>query len=648
VASIRSQWFILVPLAVLAVALGYWGFLECDPSRPCHAISQADALLRAINLLRLSGNYSLGPDPWQLVVAQFALPAIALFGGVKLLMTNLRRDVRVVLAKRARGHVIVCGLGETGRSVVTGLVEAKRGVVAITLSPDDPNTLACEQMGVPVLNGDAAQASVLALAGLRHADAVVMTTGSDALNLEIGLRAGESLAEFRRGDAVQLLPEMRSDWLRDILVGHRTAVLGRASAEMQLFNLYVNSARALLNSRAFGRSFLEQGPRPHIVLAGFGNTGNDIARQAIESSFALPGVRLTVTVFDEKARAAEELFKLRNAGLNSLADFTFNDCTFALDDAAVWQSIEKQFAQLRADMVVVALPDDEFTLHTALQFRACLDRLGQLATPVFARLRQQHKLGEFLRKVESHPLLPDRLVSFGDLKQLTSPRVLLGAALDHLARATHEAYLETIGPSDKSPAAVPWSDLPQRFKMSNRAFADHIAVKLGAVGYKLVPGDTTVPAFDDATIETLARAEHWRWCVEQWAADWRYAPRRDDVRRLHPMLRDWADITEAERNGNRDLVRRIPAIVRKAGLTLKREQIVPLETTAIAAGTTPIVIVDPLAPAQIDQAKALVASHAGRIRLIWRGAQAMNDVEEQLIGDAVLAGAIEGWIWPPD
>ena len=129
-------------------------------------------------------------------------------------------------------------------------------------------------------------------------------------------------------------------------------MLGRASAEMQLFNLYVNSARALLNSGAFGRSFLEHGPRPHIVLAGFGNTGNDIARQAIESSFALPGVRLTVTVFDEKARAAEELFKLRNAGLNSLADFTFNDCTFALDDAAVWQTIEKQFAQLRADMVV--------------------------------------------------------------------------------------------------------------------------------------------------------------------------------------------------------------------------------------------------------------------------------------------------------
>ena len=141
------------------------------------------------------------------MVAQFALPAIALFGGVKLLMTNLRRDVRVVLAKRARGHVIVCGLGETGRSVVTGLAEAKRGVVAITLSPDDPNTLACEQMGVPVLSGDAAQASVLALAGLRHADAVVMTTDRTRSTFEIGLRAGESLAEFRRGDAVQPCPK---------------------------------------------------------------------------------------------------------------------------------------------------------------------------------------------------------------------------------------------------------------------------------------------------------------------------------------------------------------------------------------------------------------------------------------------------------
>ncbi len=343
----RSRdWFVLGPLGFAAVALGYWGFLLCDPSRPCHVISQADAFFRAIGLLRLTGNYVLGADPWQLVVAQFALPGLALLGGAKLLLVNLRRDVRVALAHRAHDHVIVCGLGETGRSVIEGLVEAKRTVVAITLNADDPNALACEQLG---RRGPDRRCFAGRHAGAGRYRARRRRGDDDRLgrteDLEIGLRAGEMLEAERARKPVRLLVEMRSDWLRNTLVGHRTAVLGRKSAEMQLFNIYVNSARALLSLPAFDRAFLEHGPRPHIVLAGFGSAGNDIVRQAIETSFAVPGVRLSVTIFDEKAQDAEQLFKLRSAGLYSLADFTFCPCTFAIDDALAWLGIETQLSR---------------------------------------------------------------------------------------------------------------------------------------------------------------------------------------------------------------------------------------------------------------------------------------------------------------
>ncbi|MGZ5931054.1 MAG: NAD-binding protein [Rhizomicrobium sp.] len=649
----RSRdWLILGPMGLLAIALGYWGFLECDPSRPCHVVSHADAFFRSIGLLRLTGNYVLGPDPWQLVIAQFALPAMALLGGAKLLLVNLRRDVRVALAHRARNHIIVCGLSDTGRHVVEGFVDAGRAVVAITLDSDDPNSLACENLGVAVLKGDASQVGMLALAGLKRAEAVVMTTGSDAQNLEIGLRAGD-LLEAERGDrTVKLLAELRSDWLRDALAGHRTAVLGRKSAEMQLFNLYENSARSLLHSAAFARAFLEHGAHPHIVLAGFGSAGNEIVRHSIQTSFATPGTRLSVTIFDQNAEQAGKLFRLRSAGLNKLADFTFNSCLFADDDASSWLDIEKSLGGLRADMVVVALASDEDSLRAALQFRASLDRLGQLETPVFVRLRHQRKLGEFMRQVEGHALLPDRLISFGDLKQLACPDMLLGTGLDHLARAAHQAYLESIGPTERSPAAVPWERLPERFKQSNRALADHMPILLRTGGYRLVPGDGAMHPFEPGTIERLAKAAHWRWCVEQWSAGWVYGEHRDDVRRLHPLLRDWNEIPEDIRNWNRDQVQRIPAIARKAGYMLCRERIVPLsEPDSDAAGLppdiTPILVVDPADSAQIDKAGNIVASRKARIRLIWRGAQRLNNVEERLISDSAFSAAIEGWISPP-
>ncbi len=649
------DWLILGPLGIGAVALGFWGFLECDPSRPCHVVSAAEALFRAIGLLRLNGNFEPGLDPWQLVIAQFALPAMALLGGAKLLLVNLRRDMRVALAHRARNHIIVCGLGDTGRNIVEGLVAEGRAVVAITLDADGANALACESLGVAVLKGDASQAGMLALAGFRRAEALVMTTGSDAQNLEIGLRAGELLDAKGAAHPVVLLAELRTDWLRDTLAGHRTAVLGRKSAEMQLFNIYTNSARALLHSAPFASAFLEHDQRPHLVLAGFGSGGSEIARQTIQSSFASPGTRLSVTVFDDKAKDSENLFKIRNAGLCRLADFVFRPCTFNAENASSWTEIEKSLDGLKAQMIVVALSSDENSLHTALQFRTCLDRLGQLATPVFVRLRQQHKLGEFMRLVESHPLLPDRLVSFGDLKQLTSPQMLLGHALDRLARAAHEAYLETMGQTEHSPASVPWEHLPERYKRANRAFADHMPALLRAVGRSLAPGEAEEPSLDSETIEALARAEHWRWCVEQWAADWTYADHRDEVRRLHPLLRDWDEIPPDDQQRNRDLVRRIPAIARKAGFRINREQIIPLADgqqarrllADLAPGTTPILVVDPADPGQIEMAKSLAETHPARMRMVWRGAQVLNDLEPRLAGAPALIAAMEGWISPP-
>lgn len=649
------DWFILGPLGIAAIVLGFWGFLACGPLRPCHVVSVADALFRAVGLLRLNGNYEPGLDPWQLVIAQFALPAMAVLGGAKLLLVNLRRDMRVALAHRARNHVIVCGLGDTGRNVVEGLVEERRPVVAITLDADGANALACENLGVAVLKGDASQAGMLALAGMRRAEAVVMTTGSDAQNLEIGLRAGEMLEGQVAPHPVVLLSELRTDWLRDTLTGHRTAVLGRRSAEMQLFNIYTNSARALLHSAPFSRALLQHASRPHLLLAGFGSGGSEIAGQTIQSSFAAPGVRLSVTVFDEKAKAHENLFRLRSPGLSKLADFDFRTCTFNAENAASWSEIEKSLADLKAQMIVVALSSDEDSLHTALQFRSCLDRLGQLTTPVFVRLRQQHKLGEFMRQVESHPLLPDRLVSFGDLKQLTSPKMLLGYALDRLARAAHEAYLETIGPAEHSPASVPWEHLPERYKRSNRAFADHMPALLRAVGRSLVPGVADEQQFDAETTETLARGEHWRWCVEQWAADWSFAEQRDDVRRLHPLLRNWNEIPVDDQQRNRDLVRRIPAIARKAGFHISREQIVPLADceqahrclVELPKGATPILLLDPLAAEQIETAKSLLASYPVRVRLVWRGAQALGQIQPRLAAAPGLIAALDGWITPP-
>ena len=88
---------------------------------------------------------------------------------------------------------------------------------------------------------------------------------------------------------------------------------------------------------------------------------------------------------------------------------------------------------------------------------------------------------------------------FGDLGSLTDPEQLLQESIDLVAIASHEAYRQAAGA-----AAIPaWSELSEQAKQSNRAFADHIAVKLAEL-------DSGQPLGREE-LERWAEMEHWRW-----------------------------------------------------------------------------------------------------------------------------------------
>ena len=522
-----KDWYIIIPLGLAGLALGAWGFVSCSiaATPPSGVVAVAGqigmALAKAIGLIflrGLEGDACVRHQPWQLAVAQFMLPAIALVGGAKLFLANLRSDVRVALAQGARNHVIVCGLGDIGRQVVEGLRDTGRTVVAITLDLDEPNALHCEQLGVAVLKADAAHADILRHAGVARASAIVTATGSDAKNLEIGLRAAE-LVSGRRNAPLKVLAEVRSGWLMDRLLSDTTSVLSSPGADFQVFNLQANAARSLLRSPGFERAVggMAPGASPHFIVAGCGRVGNEFVRRAICSRFAIPGVRPHFTIFDERAVEAEAMLRQRAPGLMELADFTFHRCHFGVGDLDAPASIQSHLERDEADAVVIAITGDEAALHTAFQFRSALDRRDRLAVPVFVRLREEQQFGRCsCVRWNSDPLLPDRLAPFGNLRDLSAPEVLLDGGLDRMARTVHEIYLEHQPSGALSPANVAWERLPEVFKASNRNVADHIAAGVRFAGYRLSPRAATSVELDAEAIETLSRSEHWR-SAARWA-----------------------------------------------------------------------------------------------------------------------------------
>lgn len=96
-----------------------------------------------------------------------------------------RRIMRQV--ELMRDHVIVCGYGRVGQSVVTTLIEGKRPFVVIEKIP--ANIEALVQQGLNVIEGDATSDAVLRQAGVERAWGLIVCAGDDSVNLFIVLSA---------------------------------------------------------------------------------------------------------------------------------------------------------------------------------------------------------------------------------------------------------------------------------------------------------------------------------------------------------------------------------------------------------------------------------------------------------------------------
>jgi hypothetical protein len=638
------DWIYLAPLAAVGIALGVWGFAECAD---CGATDFIQRIVKSVGLIRPNTGYS---HPWQLVIAQVWMPALFLVGGAKLVLLNLKRDFRVALARRQSNHAIVCGLGDTGRQIVENLRADRERVVAVTLDDTDPNAVVCERLGVAVLKGDATQIGMLRLAGLLRADTIVITCGSDTANIEIALRIKAALdnpqlhhsalnflpeswrirfLEWLRAAPIEtlnteatgrtrplrILPEVRSAWLLDLVRTHPTANLSSKAVETRPFDLAANAARVLLERPEFGRIWRMYADgaalalQPHLVIAGLGELGMQIIARAVQTTFALPGCKLAVTILDQQGEAAVAVLDARFPGIRKLIDWQFIQTVFEAENPAAWpqvwaaveQALHKRPANQTTVSVIVALKEDKDSLHTALQLRERLDKLGRSGTPVFVRLRQRHELGQFAASLDGAESILDRLTPFGDLGELTSPDVLIDADQDGLAHAVHDTYRRAGKPRPE--ANRPWNELPERFKESNRASADHIPVKLATAGMRLVDSSGRAMELTKAEIETMSAVEHYRWMMEREAMGWTKGAKGskpDAVARRSPDLVPWEELDEEDREKDREIVRTIPTSIAAAGQSIRRERIIDgtgfkadAALDAVPAHEQAVVIFDP-------------------------------------------------------
>jgi voltage-gated potassium channel len=138
------------------------------------------------------------PTEWYLQPLFFLLPIVGLGAiadsVVRLAFLVFTRKQNLpewnrMLASLCRNHFVVVGVGKVGYQVIRQLLELHESVVAIESASGSPLLGELFDKGVPVIQGNARQSSVLEQAGVRQARAVIVTTSDDLTNLDAAITA---------------------------------------------------------------------------------------------------------------------------------------------------------------------------------------------------------------------------------------------------------------------------------------------------------------------------------------------------------------------------------------------------------------------------------------------------------------------------
>ena len=147
----------------------------------------------------------------------------------------------------------------------------------------------------------------------------------------------------------------------------------------------------------------------------------------------------------------------------------------------------------------------------------------------------------------------------------------MNSYIEQLAKAIHEDFVkERIAEGNKDHRyAIPWEELPEEIKDSNRDVARNYGNELNTVGYAYDAGDTPFPSveeFDETTLLLLAQNQHIRFVNERLAKGWTYGKERDNEKKTNPTLVDWDKLSENEQKKDFDIVKNMIPLLKSIGL----------------------------------------------------------------------------------
>jgi Trk K+ transport system NAD-binding subunit len=571
----KYRWYLLAAAGIVAFILGCFGWWQyfthpSPPTQPSRPRLTDIAYWSLKNFLMNSP--AQARLPWPQDIARFLAPAVAGYAGLAALGTLFRDRMQQMRIPLTHRHVVVCGLGDVGYTLVRHLRQIGERVVVVEADATNPHLDVCRRLRVPIVIGDAQSRRTLAAAGVDQAARLVAVCLDDVVNTEIVFAALE--LTHRRRNELRCLARIADPELCALLRTQEAKPDDTASA-LDFFNIDEISARGLLNeygydtaTHALPNNETSEQP-PHILVAQLDVLGQWLVWHAARDWYTRRAAGVTaplvVTVVDDEAKKRVDALTGRYPALKQKDVCRFIYCSESFADIHGLKQRHSEENEPAISRAYVTAYHDQKAMHTALKLRHTLDR----GVPLVAAMWRGRGLARLTDNADG---LLKNIDIYSTLENSCTVELIRGGSYETIAQAIHQRYLK-IQEANQGEAGKQWEELPEPFRESSREQARHIAVKLREIGCEIAPlrdWGAASSGFTEKEVESLAEKEHERWAAGKEADGWRWGEERDDDNRRNPWLRPYDELPESQKQVDRDFVRAIPSLLASVGLQIIR------------------------------------------------------------------------------
>lgn len=553
----KHRAFLQFSLGALALALGMWGWSIKAPAQDLAGV--LNNFFRTLQLITLHFPTSFETDvPMQLQIARLLVPCVAVSATFHILLGGVTRPLRLAMLPHTQDHVVVFGDAQLSDAALTTLVAGGRQVVAVAPVYSASRRETLEGLGLTVVEADLRQATTLTAINLPAAAALFIVGPDDLENINLGMIAIRNMV----GRATTLAPLALAIQIdREDLASELDAALDGVSRRhgVRYHRLCPDRDGLRIELARYAPAFVKANlsAPSHVVVVGLKGRWEQALNQLIVAAQDHPTERPALTlVISAKEREILAPWLAARPDLHLVVRME------TLDAGAGALPVEADCETCVAadgppDLAVILL-DGADAIVAALALRRPAHPLRAATTPILVRQSKEDALLAALAETAVQNRDHGRMAAFsGPIRAETAARALDRRG-DELAMALHANYLDVTQrlPPGSTDSQKAWDDLPENLREANRASAEHAGILFASAGLSGVDRKEMSRALSDpSVVERLARIEHRRWMADRIERGWRYGAKRDNARLIHPSIRDFDDLSEAEKELDREAVR---------------------------------------------------------------------------------------------